>query len=122
MSKKKVTRINTDHAAALGRPKGLAHELVVETAKAMAHELYEELMQRNDWYILWKSWHEEGTSAKALEASFVERNLPGLLAGARTILAKSLATTTDPVLRETIYSALLADATLARPGARGIAR
>ena len=104
----------------LGRPSGSAHELVLRTAQSMAHELYDELMHNNEWYALWKSWHPEGTSSKALEASFVRRNTAGLLAGARSVLAEMLRGPSDPALKETIMEALLLDATLARPGARGI--
>ena len=103
----------------IGRPSGHAHTIVYETAVAMAHELYDTLMQRDDWYSLWKSWHEPGTSPADLEASFVKRNVPGLLAGARSILAASLRTCRDPALADSIAEALLLDATLARPGARG---
>ena len=104
----------------LGRPTGSADELVLATAKSMAHELYDEMMKKNDWYALWKSWHEPSTTAKDLELSFVRLNTPGLLAAARTVLAQMLRTTTDEALRDSIADALLRDATLARPGMRGI--
>lgn len=106
--------------ALIGRPSGSAHKLVLETATAMAHELYDTLMQKDDWYKLWKSWHDESATAAQLEESFVKRNVPGLLAGARTILAQSLATTPDAALRQTIFDALLLDATLVGAGGRGV--
>jgi hypothetical protein len=102
----------------IGRPSGSAHELILATARAMAHELYDVTMQNNEWYALWRSWHPEGTTAAELEASFVRRNTPRLLAGARTVLAGMLRTSPDPALRETIMDALLLDATLTR--ARGV--
>lgn len=116
-----IAHVDSGEAGArYGRPSGTAHELVLATARQMAHELYDELMQRNDWYRLWKTTHPEDTTAAQLEASFVRLNTAGLLPGARTVLARMLRTTTDPALRETIADALLLDATLVRPGSRGI--
>lgn len=107
-------------AESTGRKSGTAHKLVLETATAMAHELYDTMMQDNNWYALWKSWHPEGTGAKDLEESFVKRNTPRLLAGARSVLAQMLRTSLSPELRDEIHDALLLDATLVAPERRGV--
>ena len=96
------------------RPSGTAHSLIVETARAMAHELYDTMMLDNEWFAAWKAANPAGASAKALERNFVRRNLTRLLPGARAVLAASLATLADAASRETVYNALLLDAELVR--------
>jgi hypothetical protein len=86
----------------------------------MCHELYDTLMQRNEWYANWKAMHPEGTTPKALEASFVRRTEAHMLPGARAVLAQMLRTGSDPTLSDTIAEALLLDATLVRGDRRGM--
>lgn len=95
------------------RPSSHAHRLVHETAVAMAHELYDTMMQDNAWYRIWKQ-SNPGLDKKALELRFVEKNLSRLLPQARATLAGMLRTTQDENMKEEIYEALVLDATLIR--------
>lgn len=97
------------------RPSLHAHKLVVETAFAMGCELYDAVMQDNEWYRIWKAEKRNvGLSPKALEMKFVSKVLPKLIPQARATLASMLRTTQDEKTRETIYEALLLDNTLIR--------
>lgn len=87
--------------------------MVRDTAVAMAHELYDTMMQDDQWYKYWKFQHPDYTS-KQLEEAFVERNLATILPQARAVLAKMLRTSTDDRVKEEIYEALTLDATLIR--------
>lgn len=93
------------------RPTKHAHKLVHETAVAMAHELYDTMMQDDIWYGIWKQ-RNPGANKKKLEEVFVAKNLSGLLPQARATLAGMLRTTADETLRDQIYDALVLDATL----------
>lgn len=95
------------------RPSKHAHELVAATARDMAHELYDALMQNNSWWAQWQAWHP-GASRAEMEASFVRRNLGQLLPKARAALAGALVQPIDETLKETILEALTLDATLMR--------
>lgn len=95
------------------RPSSHAHKLVKETAVAMAHELYDTLMQDDRWYQVWKRKTPHMT-AKQREQAFIDRNLGRLLPQARATLAQMLRSTADVELQNTIYEALLLDATLVR--------
>lgn len=95
------------------RPSKHAHWLVRDTALAMAHELYDTMMQDDTWYDLWKK-RNPGKNAKALEKAFVDKNLSLLLPQARATLAAMLRSTMDPNLEAEIYEALTLDATLIR--------
>lgn len=90
-----------------------AHKLVHETAIAMAHALYDTMMQDNQWYEAWKKANP-GKSSKELEVKFCNKNVKRLLPQARATLAQMLTTSTDEVLKESIYEALLLDNTLKR--------
>lgn len=90
-----------------------AHKLVAETALAMAHECYDALMQRNDWWALWQSEHP-GLNKTQLEALWCSKHQADFLAGARHILAAQLAQPISVDLKETIYSALVLDTSLRR--------
>lgn len=96
-----------------GRPSSHAHFLIKETAEAMAHELYDTMMSDNRWYDYWKA-QNPGLDTKQLEDAFVRRNLSRLLPQARATLAQMLRGSNDDALKETIYDALLKDATLVR--------
>ena len=99
------------------RPTGHAHFMVKETAEAMAHELYDHMMQDNAWYSAWKMQNPE-TTAGELETRFVARNLSALLPQARATLAGMLNPAMGADLtedqKERILEALTLDATLIR--------
>lgn len=96
------------------RPQAHAHRLVVETARGMAEALYEKLMSDNDLYSKWRDGNP-GVGARRLQARFIDRNYPKLIEGARTILAGMLGNPLlDPAQAESIYDALVLDATLRR--------
>jgi len=71
------------------RPVVHAHKLVVQTAVQMAHELYDVMMQDNQWWATWLA-QNPGASRKAMEKRFVRRNLPLLVPQARAALARCL--------------------------------
>ena len=103
---------------AMGLPAGQkrtihAHKLVAETARAMAHELYDQLMLDNEQFATWKARYPE-MDAKELEDHFVYLSSPGLLSQARATLAGMLATPIDEALKESIHEALVLDATLGK--------
>jgi len=95
------------------RPSKHVHKMVAETAKAMCHEVYDALMQRDDWYALWKSQHPNLRGA-ALEEAFVRKNWGKYVDGARATLAGALARPLDESLKESIMEALMLDNTLLR--------
>jgi hypothetical protein len=88
-----------------------AHKLVYQTAVEMGHELYDVVMQDNEWYEKWKSVNP-GLDAKELEDKFVKRNLKVLLPQARSTLAQLLRVSKDEALKEEVYRALVLDKTL----------
>lgn len=100
-------------SATPNRPSGHAHKLIAATAKAMAHELYDETMRNNEWHKWWKAQYPSDTPQQR-EARFVNKNAAKLLAAARAMLARRLDLSHDPVEKETIYQALLLDSTLIR--------
>ncbi len=87
------------------------HKLMKETAIAMAHEVYDALMQKNDWYALHKSRHPNLNRA-GLERIWVAKHWGQFVEGARATLTQSLLVITDEGLKEQIYEALLLDNTL----------
>lgn len=89
------------------------HKYVAQVAHAAANELYDELMSNNLIYGAWRKRFPDKTS-KALRATFVAMNWGKCVPLARATLARLLATSTDEVLKETIYEALCLDATLKR--------
>lgn len=89
------------------------HKLVAETAQAMAHELYDTMMQDNVWYDCWKE-KNPGATGKAMEARFVNANWGKLVENARATLAQMLAGGLDESLKEEIMEALCLDHTLIR--------
>lgn len=98
----------------LNRPSKHVHKMVAETAKTMCHEVYDALMQRNDWYALWKSQHPNLSSSVALEEAFVRKNWGKYVDGARATLAGMLSSPLDETLKESIMEALMLDNTLLR--------
>lgn len=89
------------------------HWRIAELAKEMAHEIYAELMQRNEWYTQWKNTHP-GASSKGLEAIWVKQHWPKFVEGARATLAGMLALPYDEGLKNSIYEALIDDSALVR--------
>lgn len=87
------------------------HKLVFETAKSMAHELYDALMQKNDWYALWKT-QNPGLGAKALEDRFVRKNHAKMVPAARAALAGMLSGPYPDEVKDQIFEALLLDNSL----------
>lgn len=86
-----------------------AHRLVLDTAIAMAHEMYDTLMVDDVWYGVWKK-RNPGAGAKALETRFVNKVLPQILPQARATLASMLnKPNITQVQKDQIYEALLAD-------------
>ena len=100
------------------RPSGHVHKLIAETAQALAHESYAELMaSANIVYEQWKAKHP-GLSAKGLERAYVKRYWPAHIAIARATLARMLASPIDDTLGAAIMEALALDATLIRGRAK----
>ena len=89
------------------------HKMVADTARAMCHEVYDALMQRNEWCDLWKR-QNPGLPPKALEEVFIERNWGKCVPGARATLTGMLSGPYDQALKESIYDALILDRTLIR--------
>lgn len=90
------------------------HKLIAETAQAMAHEVYDALMQRNDWYAGWKR-QNPGAGSKALESRWVKRTWGTYIASARAQLASMLARNdVSEEMKEQIMEALVLDSSLIR--------
>lgn len=86
-----------------------AHEQVVDTAKGLARQAYEDLMKSdNELYADWKNMCPELTPALC-EEMFVELMYPCMLEPARAILARMLANPAYSTLHESIYDALVKD-------------
>jgi len=90
-----------------------AHKLVYETARALAHELYDTLMQDQKYYLAWKAQNPSATS-KELESRFVDRNVAKCLPTARATLAMMLRGPEDTPLKQQVFEALCLDASLVR--------
>ena len=91
-----------------------AHKLVLETARAMAASLFEDLAKDNArWAEFQATWPEGLTRAKA-ERMWVEGMAPKLLGEARDTLARLLNTNLAPDLKDQIADALILDNTLRR--------
>jgi hypothetical protein len=91
-----------------------AHWRVAQLATEMAHEIYAELMRRNDWYDSWKKSHPNVSSTKRLEEIWVKRHQHKFIEGARHTLAGMLAMPYDSDLKDAVHEALVLDATLSR--------
>lgn len=91
-----------------------AHKLVEQTAREMAHAIWDEAMSRdNELYRGVLRANPDCTVAQ-VELRFVRAILPRLLASARTTLAGMLGPGGNENLKPQIYEALLKDAALAR--------
>jgi hypothetical protein len=86
-----------------------AHKQVLEVALEMSHEVYAEIMQRdNELYAEWLKMCPDLTPTLA-EELFVELLLPKMLEPARATLAKMLGMAQYKSLHEGIYNALIQD-------------
>lgn len=103
--------------------KFMAHKQVVDTAKAMALEVWEsEMGGNNELYAHWKSQcAEQGLTLEQGRELFVELLYPKLIEPARATLARMLANPTLSHLHEAIYDALQKDY-LFRDGRQGRGR
>lgn len=93
-------------AAGIERPvqaKGVVHEMVAETAKAMAAAIYEECALDNAWYAKWPS-----------QDAFIAKRWQSFIQPARTHLAELLhpdrASMTSEDQKRQIHEALLLNA------------
>ena len=93
------------------RPSKHAHELIKETADKLCEELYDRVMHdnavREQWKKTWPLENEEG-----LRKKFKKRYLPQMIEPARATLSGMLSLSLPDSLKESIYEALLLDATL----------
>lgn len=87
------------------------HKMIAETAKQMAFELYDTLMQDNNWYALWKGQNPR-LSPESLAKRFVARNWGQLVPSARATLVEMLRRPLDEALKEEISQALILDNSL----------
>lgn len=91
------------------------HELIRETAMALAGELYEKAMRDNENHATWKLMCNDMTSEQRL-AEFIQLMWPRMIEDARATLARMLATSQNEVLKEHIYNALILDGQLRAKG------
>ena len=84
------------------------HQLVRDTAKAFAGEIYEEVMHHNENWEAWQAMCPDLTKEK-LQSEFIKLMWPRLLDDARATLAKMLAGPIAEPLKEQIYRALILD-------------
>lgn len=89
-----LSRLNRDKPV---KAKGFVHELVAETAKGCAREVYQECARNNDFYKLWPS-----------EDEFVHRRWHSFIQDARQALTAMLQPhmMTSEEDKATIYEAL----------------
>lgn len=106
MSSLKIT--NPHQIKIPGDSKGHCHELVAETAKGMAHELWEGLMSQNKAFSEYKAIYPDATT-KELEEIFVNNLWPKLTESARSTLASMLNQHISDDLKDQISSALILD-------------
>ena len=88
----------------------MCHYMIKEVAQAIAHEQYAMLMKDNQVYKKWKEQCPELSPGLA-EAEFVKHLWPKLLEQSRHTLAQMLTGPLDPVLKDQIAEALIADNT-----------
>lgn len=93
------------------RSLGHCHWQIADTAKAMAHELYNTVMANNQVRDEWIRQNPECNS-KELERRFVVKNWSKCIAAARSTLAAMLTGPYDPDLKEQIHTALVLDSSL----------
>lgn len=91
------------------------HVLIAETAKGLAHVLFDEMMGKNEIWAQFKSQHAGMTTAQ-MEAKFVAKLWPQLIESARATLAAMLApeSNVSDDMKEEIMDALVRDKTLMR--------
>lgn len=90
-----------------------AHTLVAETAKDMAHTLFEKTMQDNSFYSAFVA-NNPGRTLGELESLYITRMWPVLVEQARATLAGMLRSGIDEGVKERIMEALVLDNSLVR--------
>lgn len=90
---------------------GHAHVQIADTAKGLAHELYDNLMFDNRLKEIWTRQHPDATP-KQLEDAFVAKHWGKCIPMARATLAHMLTTNISEVLKASILDALIKDQTL----------
>lgn len=93
------------------------HKLIADTAKAMAHALFDEMMSKDAIWSEFKRQHP-GLSPTQMEDKFVRHLWPQLVEQARATLAAMLATPIAEPLKEDIMDALVRDQSLKRGRSR----
>lgn len=89
------------------------HKMIAKVATEMAHQVYADLMTRDDWYRDWRELNP-GHNSKHLEERWVSAHWGQFIDGARATLASMLSGPYDSALLEPIAEALILDATLVR--------
>lgn len=117
MTRSSATRLEARGARPRGVNSTACHKMIRDTAVQMAHQCYQALMLRNDWYALWRSEVETaaqrtGLSPDVLEKTWVNTHWASFIEGARAALAETLRQPIDDGLRDAIAEALILDATL----------
>jgi hypothetical protein len=93
------------------RSLGHCHWQIADTAKAMAHELYETVMANNQVREQWVKSNLD-CNAKELERRFVAKNWHKCVAAARSTLAAMLTGPYDEAFKQNIHEVLVLDASL----------
>lgn len=91
------------------------HELVRDTAKALAGDVYEAAMMDNDNYATWKLLCND-LDDKFMQAEWIKLMWPRMIDDARATLAQLLGTSKNELLKEQIHRALILDGELRRSG------
>jgi hypothetical protein len=99
-------------------PRGtkMAHNMVAETAKGIAGNLYETLMGNDEYWAAWQRQNPD-CSRKELERRFIEKNWFKCVGAARATLVGLLHGPLREDLKDEIIDALSKDASL--PGRSG---
>jgi hypothetical protein len=93
------------------RGMGHTHHQIAETAQAMAHELYDTVMENNQVREQWIKQNPE-CNAKELERRFVAKNWHKVVPAARATLAAMLSGPYDDAFKQKIHEVLVLDASL----------
>lgn len=91
------------------------HELISDTAKALAGELYAAVMRDNENFTTWKLLCNDLPNSKC-EAEFIKLMWPKMLDDARATLSRMLGTNMNESLKQRIYHALILDGDLRKKG------
>lgn len=98
-----------------GKSAATVHKVIRDAAVGIAHETYEALMSRNDWYKLWKDeWPELAFHPEKLEKKWVNLHWAQYIEPAKAALVALLNSPVPEVLKEEIANALVLDRQLVR--------